>query len=326
MHLNRKSIWMAVLILTFTTVSVLAQAVDGQKLSDEKLKSKLEKIIIPEVKFEKSDIQTVLDQLRKQGKMLDPEKKGIPLVLAPLIREYWTITIDLKNISFDKVLDQICDKSCGKWTIENGAVVISQKNMYTVSTVINYSKASNDQEKKLLDLINKLPNASNSDITTAAGKENILSTPRIAGMVGQRLGIYMVRTQSYMEETKNGEIVWKKTSDEAVLNPQETKVNELNDGRKLSPGLRILMTVNNTAKLNYVTMNYLICMTVIKECKIIPEKKMRDMIIETSQTNGTMPLELDKWSLVDKQVECISGGEQIKVSMLVKVNLYKPEK
>ena len=207
MHLNRKSIWMAVLILTFTTVSVLAQAVDGQKLSDEKLKSKLEKIIIPEVKFEKSDIQTVLDQLRKQGKMLDPEKKGIPLVLAPLIREYWTITIDLKNISFDKVLDQICDKSCGKWTIENGAVVISQKNMYTVSTVINYSKASNDQEKKLLDLINKLPNASNSDITTAAGKENILSTPRIAGMVGQRLGIYMVRTQSYMEETKNGEIV-----------------------------------------------------------------------------------------------------------------------
>lgn len=326
MHLSRKSIWMVVLILVVTAVSGLAQAVDGPKLSDEKLKSKLEKIIIPEVKFEKSDIQTVLDYLRKQSEMLDPEKKGVPLVLAPLTREHWTVTIDSRNISFGKALDQICGKSWGKWTIENGTVVISQKNLYVVSTVIYYPKASNDNGKKLLDLINKMPNASRSDITDAAGKENVLSSPRISAGSDQRMEIHMVRDISYQEETKDGGFVWKKTSSSVELNLQETRINDLKDGRKLSPGIRILMTVYDTAKSNYVTMNYLLCMTVVKDCKIIPGTQRRNMVIETFQTNGSMTLELDKWSLVDKQVECVSGGEQIKISMLVKINLYKPEK
>lgn len=197
--------------------------------------------------------------------------------------------------------------------------------LYTVSTVVYDEKASNDYGKKLLDLINKLPNDSYSEINAAAGTQDICTTPGISGLAGFKLVILLVRTLSYMEEAKDGKIIWKKTSDNAELNQQGTRIKDLNGGCKLSPGVRIFMTVNDAKEVNHVTVDYLLCVTVMKECKAIPGQKVRDMVIVSSQTNGSLTLELDKWSRINQQLDSITGGPWEKISMLVKVTNYKPD-
>lgn len=325
MHLNRKSIWMVVLILAVTAVSGLAQAVDRPKLSDEKLKIKLEKIIIPEVKFEKSDIRAALDYLRKQGEMLDTEKTGVSLTVnVPDIIKYWTVTVNERNIPLGRALDLVCRQFGGKWTVENGAVVVSQKKMYTVSAAIY--NASGDFGRKLADLISKSPDAPYSEIAAVIGKDNFFSCPRITGFVNQKLCIYMVRTLPYVEETKDGKYIEKKTSDEVEFNQRGTGINDSKDGCKLSPGLRVIITLNDMEKINYITVEYLLCTTVAKEYKAIPGRKTGCLMKqETFQTCGSIPLELNKWSFMDKHLEYTADGKPMEISVLVKVNEYKPD-
>lgn len=313
------------LVLALICSVVLAQSADVQKMSDEKLRSKLETIIIPKVKFENSNIQTILDYLTKQGEMLDPEKTGIPLILKPDTKDIkWSIAVNLSNISFGKALDQVCKQMAWQWTVENGAVVISRKKMYLIDTVLYEGTAANDYGKKLLDLIYLLPKI--SDLKKAAGKDEVIvAAPRLIVTVGDDACVSMVTDIPYFEKNKNGTFSLKKTCTEIDYNSRGVKVRNLSADRELSPGIRTLFTVNDTEKPDFVTVDYLICIAVMQSRKKIEgtELKAGKPVMDVSQINGKLTLELGKWSFGDKQVTFAHTGEKpIKTSMLIKVCLY----
>ena len=185
--------------------------------------------------------------------------------------------------------------------------------------------AANNYGKNLLDLINKQPQASDSDIRTAAGKDGVISAPRATLFVGTETRMYMSYGDiQYFEETGNGRFALKTTIGDTNFNWQGITVKP---GSELSPGIRLSMMVNDTGKANFVTVNYLLGITTFKERKKIPETEL-DVgrpVMMTAQTDETRTLELDKWLFSGKQLTFIyNNGNPVKTGMLLKVCQIHP--
>lgn len=206
-------------------------------------------------------------------------------------------------------------------TAADKTVVISQKKMYAIRSVLFGEAAeANDAGRKLLDLVNRLPD--DSDIKAAAGKDQVIGSVRITVSAGIGGIIYIGKDASYFEKAEDGTFVLKKTTNDISYDLQGIKLN--NPVAELSPGVRVFMIVNDTEKKDYVKVEYMFSVTGIKGRAKIPgvgkELDVGKPILVSFQTNGAMTLELGKWSVIDKQVECSVSGKLVKVSMLVKIS------
>jgi len=98
--------------------------------SKKPLERKLQTIIVDHIEFEGATIDAVIKHMRKRAKQLDPEKKGVNIMLmlangkSPANHK---VTLDLDDLPLKNALDYISRSANLKFFITKHAVVIASK-------------------------------------------------------------------------------------------------------------------------------------------------------------------------------------------------------
>jgi hypothetical protein len=102
---------------------------------------KLQNIFFPKVKLTNANLYSVVQELHSLSKRYDPDKSGVYITIshntacAAKVAEYPEITMDLKNISMDKLLSYLNDNFGIIHRIENGIVILYSKNNKRAQTI-----------------------------------------------------------------------------------------------------------------------------------------------------------------------------------------------
>lgn len=94
--------------------------------SSSQMRTKLDRIIIPRVKFKDAIVESALDFLRDETRRLDPEKKGVNFVpnLPDEVKSR-KVTLDLIDVSASDVLKYMSEVAGFKYRIDRSAVIIT---------------------------------------------------------------------------------------------------------------------------------------------------------------------------------------------------------
>jgi len=92
------------------------------------IKKKLNNIVMDHVEFSDAQVETVIAFLRKRAKELDPDGKGINIVVSiPKDTKLSTITMEMDDIPVGKLLEYICMSAGLSMTVEENVVIIKVK-------------------------------------------------------------------------------------------------------------------------------------------------------------------------------------------------------
>ena len=106
-------------------LSCLAESVPTRH-SSASLSQKLDSIIIPQVEFHDANINTVIQYLTAQGKLRDPDRKGVNIVLMDKENKS-RIYMSVRNISLHKALKSLATMADLSLEIEEGRTSVMLK-------------------------------------------------------------------------------------------------------------------------------------------------------------------------------------------------------
>lgn len=95
--------------------------------SNLKLSGKLRQIKFDSIEFEDVSFQSIIKYITERARNIDPEKKGVNIVLdlnAEQLSKLPSLTINISDIQLDTVIEYICKLSNLKYKVEEYAVVI----------------------------------------------------------------------------------------------------------------------------------------------------------------------------------------------------------
>jgi general secretion pathway protein D len=113
---------------TNTTVERLPQEDAVKDPLTSGLTAKLRGMVFPRVSFDGATLDEVVQYLSSQTKLLDPEQRGVNLVLRLGQRrgsDLPRINIDVNNVPLDQVLVFVTEQTGTRWQIVDGLVVIT---------------------------------------------------------------------------------------------------------------------------------------------------------------------------------------------------------
>ncbi len=102
-------------------LSCLAERPSGASLSQ-----KLDSIIIPQIQFHDASINTVIQYLSAQGKLRDPDRKGVNIVLMDKENKS-RIYMSVRNITLRKALISLATMADLSLEIEEGRTSVMLK-------------------------------------------------------------------------------------------------------------------------------------------------------------------------------------------------------
>ncbi len=103
----------------------ITPATDSPESSDEKLKRKLDTIIIDHIEFEEVKLFDVVRYLRKCAKNMDPDGKGVKIrYRGPVNPREHLITIVVDKIPLGEAIEYLCKGSATTYEVKDGRVVI----------------------------------------------------------------------------------------------------------------------------------------------------------------------------------------------------------
>ena len=143
---------------------------------EDKIFAKLNQIIIPQISFNNTPISvainTIIDVAEKYDTTKIDEHKGINIVLMePATVNEPTVSLSLKNMTLDKILNFVAKSSLYQYDIEDGAVV--------------FHKAAN---KNIFNLDTKFFKISRSAVIRMTGYKGNVGTPSSGGSGGGSSG------------------------------------------------------------------------------------------------------------------------------------------
>lgn len=120
------------LIAAVATLSGMYAMGEG-KPNNEKMLEKLQNIILDHIEFQDAAIPSVFQQLQKQSAKLDPDGKGVPIVLDQSVNKLEednapTVTMIVDDIPLGHAISYLCRASNQTYVVERDRVVVSAKN------------------------------------------------------------------------------------------------------------------------------------------------------------------------------------------------------
>lgn len=97
-----------------------------------KIYEKLQSIIIPEIDFGGANVNSILIQLKRRSKELDPEKVGINLIFSADTNP--EVSLQFTNIPLGEVIRYLCQYAKLKYKVEENAVTIGGANINDMDT------------------------------------------------------------------------------------------------------------------------------------------------------------------------------------------------
>ncbi len=93
---------------------------------DEKLRTKLQDLVLPRVQFANVPLGTAIDQLRLQLRTADPQNVGVNIVLeVPAAVKQGPLTINLVNVTAADAFKYICDVDGLTYQVKDDVVLIA---------------------------------------------------------------------------------------------------------------------------------------------------------------------------------------------------------
>ena len=106
-------------------LSCLAESTPARP-SSASLSQKLDSIIIPQIQFHDASINTVIQYLAAQGKLRDPDRKGVNIVLMDKENKS-RVYMSVRNISLYKALISLATMTDLSLEIEEGRTSVMLK-------------------------------------------------------------------------------------------------------------------------------------------------------------------------------------------------------
>ncbi len=132
MHAAFRKITALLVLLTLTVGgAAAAESVRRHPGDDAEIRHKLRTIVLPRIDFEEATIHQAVRFLRQRSRELDPEKRGINLVLH--LRDENRdparnrITLELNNVPLGQAIMLLCFVSDLHFHIEPHAVIITDR-------------------------------------------------------------------------------------------------------------------------------------------------------------------------------------------------------
>lgn len=170
--------------------------------SDLDTGKKLKKIIFPKIEFKNTDIYNVIRYLNRHSKHNDPDKLGINVVIyftTQVGKELPKITMKYSNISMDKILRHLCQKTKLRYKFESGSVLLyytlSKKDADAIRS--NYSKSELAKYKELILLETKL--YMKPKINSPFTECKLIASPRVITALGKKCSVRLVRPKIFKE-------------------------------------------------------------------------------------------------------------------------------
>ncbi|HOK04881.1 MAG TPA: hypothetical protein P5270_06445 [Victivallales bacterium] len=88
---------------------------------------KLKKIIFDKVFFDEKDVIDAISYIRKRSQEIDPEGKGINIIIKDIKKGEYRVTLELSDIPAADLLRYICMAAELDLRVEQFAVIISKK-------------------------------------------------------------------------------------------------------------------------------------------------------------------------------------------------------
>ena len=115
----------ALCVMLMGGLSCLAESTPARH-SGASLSQKLDSIIIPQIQFHDASINTVIQYLAAQGKLRDPDRKGVNIVLMDKENKS-RVYMSVRNISLYKALISLATMTDLSLEIEEGRTSVMLK-------------------------------------------------------------------------------------------------------------------------------------------------------------------------------------------------------
>ncbi|MBQ6352980.1 MAG: hypothetical protein IJJ28_06925, partial [Lentisphaeria bacterium] len=96
-----------------------------KKQGNQKVYSKLSRIIFPRIDFNETDVSAALKQLEKRSKDYDPDKEGVEINLAMPSEFSRTVTLNLTNMPLDEIIRYLCLMTGLEYRVDGNSVLVS---------------------------------------------------------------------------------------------------------------------------------------------------------------------------------------------------------
>ena len=120
-----KTAIIALCVMLMVGMSCLAESTPARH-SGASLSQKLDSIIIPQVQFHDANIDAVIQYLAAQGKLRDPDRKGVNIVLMDKENKS-RVYMSVRNISLRKALISLATMADLSLEIEEGRTSVMLK-------------------------------------------------------------------------------------------------------------------------------------------------------------------------------------------------------
>jgi len=120
-----KTVIAALCVILAGGLSCLAESAPARP-SSASLSQKLDSIIIPQVQFHDANIDAVIQYLTAQGKLRDPDRKGVNIVLMDKENKS-RVYMSVRNISLRKALISLAAMADLSLEIEEGRTSVMLK-------------------------------------------------------------------------------------------------------------------------------------------------------------------------------------------------------
>lgn len=115
-------------ILIAMLFSLVALAQVGVQAKETPLQRKLRTIIVERIEMEEAPLVEVISYLRELSQKMDPDKKGVNIILMPTKDSAKTmpkVTLVLNDVPLGEVIRYICTSINYSYTVEDYAVVLA---------------------------------------------------------------------------------------------------------------------------------------------------------------------------------------------------------